>query len=224
MTGLVVASYISLIAMLGGIITAIVAVATGWKVNRAARRQERGLITPPEPGSEQPVSSANIGDDLNEGLATKFRSSPRGNLTERMDSSSDIHRSANLAYPLGVAHASDDADMSLDRFFDRVTYEVQVSVHGDQSGPLEKFSASGRGETAFYTVTKQAAIDREQAAAIREWARSRGYKIDSEERIPADAVAGAVADVVGEALMLRMWSLWSPTPEERGGGEIEPEA
>ena len=45
-----------------------------------------------------------------------------------------------------------------------------------------------RGRSAGTTGRGRAIIDREQSAAIREWARRNGHKVSTRGRIPADVI------------------------------------
>lgn len=88
------------------------------------------------------------------------------------------------------------ADETVEFGLDGVTYEIDLSsknakklrdelktwvdagrrVGGRRRG---RPAAAGRG---------RAAIDREQSAAIREWARRNGHNVSSRGRIPADVI------------------------------------
>jgi Lsr2 len=88
------------------------------------------------------------------------------------------------------------ADETVEFGLDGVTYEIDLSsknakklredlrvwveagrrVGGRRRG---RSAGSGRG---------RASIDREQSAAIREWARRNGYNVSSRGRIPADVI------------------------------------
>lgn len=88
------------------------------------------------------------------------------------------------------------ADETVEFGLDGVTYEIDLSsknakkLRGDLKMWVEKGrrvagrrrgrgGASGRG---------RAAIDREQSAAIREWARRNGHKVSTRGRIPANVI------------------------------------
>ncbi|WP_252920648.1 histone-like nucleoid-structuring protein Lsr2 [Mycolicibacterium smegmatis] len=45
-----------------------------------------------------------------------------------------------------------------------------------------------RGRAATTTTRGRGAIDREQSAAIREWARRNGHNVSTRGRIPADVI------------------------------------
>jgi hypothetical protein len=71
------------------------------------------------------------------------------------------------------------ADETVEFGLDGVSYEIDLSgrrVGGRRRG---RSAGSGRG---------RAAIDREQSAAIREWARRNGHNVSTRGRIPADVI------------------------------------
>ncbi|MFE3028771.1 histone-like nucleoid-structuring protein Lsr2 [Nocardia tengchongensis] len=78
---------------------------------------------------------------------------------------------------------------------DGVEYEIDLSVSNAAHlrGVVEKWTPharkvgrASRGKTANAKVSP--AIDREQSAAIRQWARQNGYDVSSRGRIQADVV------------------------------------
>src|ERR1700749_1627173 len=87
------------------------------------------------------------------------------------------------------------ADETVEFGLDGVTYEIDLSsknasklrndlkqwvaAGGRAGGRRGGRSASGRG---------RGAIDREQSAAIREWARRNGHNVSTRGRIPADVI------------------------------------
>ncbi|HZA11956.1 histone-like nucleoid-structuring protein Lsr2 [Mycobacterium sp.] len=86
------------------------------------------------------------------------------------------------------------ADETVEFGLDGVSYEIDLSTKnakklredlkawidaGRRVGGRRRGRSSGRG---------RAAIDREQSAAIREWARRNGYSVSTRGRIPADVI------------------------------------
>ena len=88
------------------------------------------------------------------------------------------------------------ADETVEFALDGVTYEIDLSAKNAKAlrAELKKWVESGRrvggrrrGRTAS-PARGRAAIDREQSAAIREWARRNGHNVSTRGRIPADVI------------------------------------
>ena len=88
------------------------------------------------------------------------------------------------------------ADETVEFGLDRVSYEIDLSARNAAKlrGDLKQWVETGRriggrrrGRSAG-TGRGRAAIDREQSAAIREWARSNGHNVSTRGRIPADVI------------------------------------
>lgn len=88
------------------------------------------------------------------------------------------------------------ADETVEFGLDGVTYEIDLSsknakkLRDDLKTWVERGRRVGgrrRGRTAA-TGRGRAAIDREQSAAIREWARRNGHKVSTRGRIPAEII------------------------------------
>lgn len=89
------------------------------------------------------------------------------------------------------------ADETLEFGLDGVTYEIDLSAKNAEKlrNDLKKWVEVGRrvsgrrrgGRTAG-AARGRGAIDREQSAAIREWARRNGHKVSTRGRIPADII------------------------------------
>ena len=86
------------------------------------------------------------------------------------------------------------ADETVEFGLDGVTYEIDLSSKNATKlrSDLKKWVEAGRrvagrrrGRSAG---GRRAAIDREQSAAIREWARRNGHNVSTRGRIPADIV------------------------------------
>lgn len=86
------------------------------------------------------------------------------------------------------------ADETVEFGLDGVTYEIDLSAKnatklrndmkqwveaGRRVGGRRRGRSAGRG---------RGAIDREQSAAIREWARRNGHNVSTRGRIPADII------------------------------------
>ncbi|WP_299556575.1 histone-like nucleoid-structuring protein Lsr2 [uncultured Mycolicibacterium sp.] len=91
------------------------------------------------------------------------------------------------------------ADETVEFGLDGVTYEIDLSaknaakLRADLKQWVEKSRrVGGRRRTGAGRSTGpgrgRAAIDREQSAAIREWARRNGHNVSSRGRIPADII------------------------------------
>ncbi|WP_280275320.1 histone-like nucleoid-structuring protein Lsr2 [Nocardia wallacei] len=79
---------------------------------------------------------------------------------------------------------------------DGVEYEIDLSVKNagkmrevfaQWTGPARKVGRIPRGKSS--QVVARSSTDREQTAAIRDWARRNGYNVSSRGRIQADVVA-----------------------------------
>jgi hypothetical protein len=92
------------------------------------------------------------------------------------------------------------ADETVEFALDGVTYEIDLStknankLRNDLKGWIEASRRVGgrrRGRASSATAATgrgRAAIDREQSAAIREWARRNGHNVSTRGRIPADVI------------------------------------
>ncbi|BBY24220.1 hypothetical protein MSTO_44250 [Mycobacterium stomatepiae] len=87
------------------------------------------------------------------------------------------------------------ADETVEFGLDGVTYEIDLSTKNAAKlrGDLKQWVAAGRrvggrrrGRSG--TGRGRGAIDREQSAAIREWARRNGHNVSTRGRIPADVI------------------------------------
>lgn len=88
------------------------------------------------------------------------------------------------------------ADETVEFGLDGVTYEIDLSSKNAAKlrGDLKQWVDAGRrvggrrrGRSAG-PGRGRAAIDREQSAAIREWARRNGHNVSTRGRIPADVI------------------------------------
>lgn len=86
------------------------------------------------------------------------------------------------------------ADETVEFGLDGVTYEVDLSTKNATKlrGELTKWIEAGRrvgGRRRGRSASgRRGAIDREQSAAIREWARRNGHNVSTRGRIPADII------------------------------------
>jgi len=89
------------------------------------------------------------------------------------------------------------ADETVEFALDGVTYEIDLSsknankLRNDLKGWVEASRRVGgrrRGRATATTGRGRAAIDREQSAAIRDWARRNGHNVSTRGRIPADVI------------------------------------
>ncbi|MCG5431447.1 Lsr2 family protein [Mycobacterium sp. MYCO198283] len=91
------------------------------------------------------------------------------------------------------------ADETVEFGLDGVSYEIDLSSknadklrndlkkwvdHGRRVGGRRR----GRGSSGSGSGRGRGAIDREQSAAIREWARRNGHNVSTRGRIPADVI------------------------------------
>lgn len=88
------------------------------------------------------------------------------------------------------------ADETVEFALDGVSYEIDLSARNAQKlrGELRQWVDAGRrvggrrrGRPGI-PGRGRASIDREQSAAIREWARRNGHKVSTRGRIPADVI------------------------------------
>ncbi|MCE9516222.1 MAG: Lsr2 family protein [Mycobacterium sp.] len=89
------------------------------------------------------------------------------------------------------------ADETVEFSIDGVSYEIDLSARNAQKlrDELRPWSEAGRrvggrrrGRSSGAPGRGRAIIDREQSAAIREWARRNGHKVSTRGRIPADVI------------------------------------
>ena len=88
------------------------------------------------------------------------------------------------------------ADETVEFGLDGVSYEIDLSTKNAKKlrDELKMWIEAGRriggrrrGRSAG-SGRGRAAIDREQSAAIRDWARRNGYNVSTRGRIPADVI------------------------------------
>lgn len=91
----------------------------------------------------------------------------------------------------GVAAADETVEFGIDG----VTYEIDLSSKNAEKLRTQLSTwveharrVSGRRRGRGGTGRGRASIDREQSAAIREWARKNGYSVSARGRIPAEVV------------------------------------
>ena len=91
------------------------------------------------------------------------------------------------------------ADETVEFSIDGVSYEIDLSAKNAKKlrEDLKQWTEAGRrvggrrrGRPGAPTAGRggRATIDREQSAAIREWARRYGHKVSTRGRIPADII------------------------------------
>ena len=89
------------------------------------------------------------------------------------------------------------ADETVEFSIDGVSYEIDLSVKNAQKLRNEfkpwveagrRVGGRRRGRPAGGVGRGRPGIDREQSAAIREWARRNGHKVSTRGRIPADVI------------------------------------
>ena len=89
------------------------------------------------------------------------------------------------------------ADETVEFSLDGVAYEIDLS--SDNAAKLRdqlavwvasarRSAGTRRGKSVPVTVKAKASMDREQSAAIREWARSNGHEVSERGRISAKLV------------------------------------
>jgi len=84
------------------------------------------------------------------------------------------------------------ADETVEFGLDGVSYEIDLSAKNAAKlrTDLKQWVEAGRrvGGRAVGNGRGRAAIDREQSAAIRDWARRNGHNVSTRGRIPADVI------------------------------------
>ena len=82
------------------------------------------------------------------------------------------------------------ADETVEFGLDGVSYEIDLSSKNAAKlrGDLKQWVDSGRRGRSAGAGRGRAAIDREQSAAIRDWARRNGHNVSTRGRIPADVI------------------------------------
>ena len=89
------------------------------------------------------------------------------------------------------------ADETVEFGLDGVTYEIDLTsknaakLRADLKQWIEASRRVGgrrRGRATVTNARGRAAIDREQSAAIRDWARRNGHNVSTRGRIPADVI------------------------------------
>lgn len=89
------------------------------------------------------------------------------------------------------------ADETVEFGLDGVSYEIDLSSKNANKlrNDLKQWVEAGRrvggrrrGRAVAATGRGRAAIDREQSAAIRDWARRNGHNVSTRGRIPADVI------------------------------------
>lgn len=91
------------------------------------------------------------------------------------------------------------AEETVEFGIDGVSYEIDLSAGnaGKLRGSLADYVSNARkaggrrkvaGPARRVSVAGRASVDREQNAAIREWARKNGYNVSDRGRIPAEVL------------------------------------
>ncbi len=89
------------------------------------------------------------------------------------------------------------ADETVEFALDGVSYEIDLSAKNAQKlrDEMKRWIESGRrvggrrrGRPGVPAGRGRGTIDREQSAAIREWARRNGHKVSTRGRIPAEVI------------------------------------
>lgn len=89
------------------------------------------------------------------------------------------------------------ADETVEFAIDGVSYEIDLSARNARNirEDFKKWIDAGRrvggrrrGRPSGSGGRGRASIDREQSAAIREWARRNGHKVSTRGRIPAEII------------------------------------
>jgi hypothetical protein len=91
------------------------------------------------------------------------------------------------------------ADETVEFSIDGVSYEIDLSAKNAKKlrDDLKQWTEAGRrvggrrrGRSAAATgrAAGRGSIDREQSAAIRDWARRNGHKVSTRGRIPAEVI------------------------------------
>lgn len=100
----------------------------------------------------------------------------------------DGHSAADETVRFGIDGAAYEIDLSADN-----AAHLRRELHGwieasrrVTRGPRQPAPTTASKHT---TSTRRTVIDREQSAAIRQWARRKGYTVSDRGRIPANIVA-----------------------------------
>jgi len=89
------------------------------------------------------------------------------------------------------------ADETVEFSLDGVSFEIDLSAKNAQKlrdelkqwiDASRRVGGRRRGRPGIPGRNGRASIDREQSAAIREWARRNGHKVSTRGRIPADII------------------------------------
>jgi hypothetical protein len=89
------------------------------------------------------------------------------------------------------------ADETVEFSIDGVSYEIDLSAKNAKKlrDDFKLWIEAGRrvggrrrGRSGVPTRAGRGSIDREQSAAIREWARRNGHKVSTRGRIPAEVI------------------------------------
>lgn len=86
------------------------------------------------------------------------------------------------------------ADETVEFGLDGVTYEIDLSTKNAEKlrADLQRWIEAGRRvggrRRGRSGAGRRGTIDREQSAAIREWARRNGHTVSTRGRIPADVI------------------------------------
>jgi len=85
------------------------------------------------------------------------------------------------------------ADETVEFGLDGVTYEIDLASKNATKlrNDLKRWVEAGRrvgGRRRGRSGSGRGAMDREQSAAIREWARRHGHNVSTRGRIPADVI------------------------------------
>ncbi|BBY56259.1 Lsr2 family protein [Mycobacterium koreense] len=86
------------------------------------------------------------------------------------------------------------ADETVEFGLDGVSYEIDLStknadkLRNDLKKWIESARRVGGRRRGRSTSGRRGAIDREQSAAIREWARRNGHNVSTRGRIPAEVI------------------------------------
>ena len=89
------------------------------------------------------------------------------------------------------------ADETVEFSIDGVSYEIDLSAKNAKKlrEEFKQWADAGRrvggrrrGRTGAPSRAGRGSIDREQSAAIRDWARRNGHKVSTRGRIPAEVI------------------------------------
>jgi Lsr2 len=86
----------------------------------------------------------------------------------------------------GVSYEIDLSDDNASKLRDALAGYV---THARRAGGRRRSGGGGAGRRAAGGAGARPSVDREQNAAIREWARKQGMKISDRGRIPAEVLA-----------------------------------